>query len=200
MSRLQPPPLVLALAVVLAGCAGVGVVATTDPYRKLADANHLFDQQDRPLLAEVLIREAITICEDSRDQPCLAEAYRTYGFFFRSASIDGKWNVHYRKNGFLEKSATFDTRYAKSIEYFEKARQIFAQIERIDILSNINLNMGFTYELMGRRDAACRAFEESVDNNREALRRKPDEPVNLPEGIATFEDYLTPHRKRVGCQ
>ena len=64
-------------------------------------------------------------------------------------AIEGKWSKHYRDNGFLDKSASFDARYGKSIEYLEKARIIFADYKRFDALTNVNLNMGFTYEVMG---------------------------------------------------
>src|SRR3989442_11453492 len=139
------------------GCAGVGVVATSDPAAKLRDAGDLFDRQDRPLIAERLIREAMDIYQANNDQLGLAEAYRTYGFFFRSPSIEGKWNNYYRANGFLDRSATFATRYAKSIEYFEKARTIFAASTRYDALTNVDLNMGFTYIAAGNTPAACQA-------------------------------------------
>jgi tetratricopeptide (TPR) repeat protein len=187
------------LVVVLAGCAGVGVVATSDPAAKLHDAGYLYDRADRPLIAERLIREAIEIYEKNNDQLGLAEAYLEYGFFFRSRSIEGKWNTFYRENGFLDKSASFDTRYAKSIEYFERARAIFSEYKRFDVLTNVNHNMGFTYELMGNSKAACAAFERALESNRENLRQNPTAKVNLPPGVATYEDYLAPHRKRAGC-
>lgn len=186
--------------ITLVGCAGVGVVASSDPRVKLSDATYLFDQQDRPLIAERLIREAIEICEGTADQACLAEAYRTYGFFFRSPSIDGKWNKQYRGHGFLDKSAIFDSRYAKSIEYFNKAREIYVRLGRFDKLTNVNLNMGFTYALMGEPKLACRAFDESAANNRENMRRNPNANVAVPKGFSSFEEYLAPQKKRVGCE
>lgn len=187
------------LSFALAGCAGVGVMATSDPMAKLADAGSLFEEQDRPLIAERLIREAIAICESKPDQSCLAEGYRTYGFFFRSPSISGKWAKHYQENGFLESSATFDNRYQKSIEYFDKALQISTQLERFDEVTSANLNMGFTYELMGQSKLACQAFEASSVSHRENLRRNPNARVHLPKGYATYDDFLLPQKKRAQC-
>ncbi|MDP1928127.1 MAG: hypothetical protein Q8K62_06405 [Thiobacillus sp.] len=183
----------------LAGCAGIGVVESSDPKVKLSDATYLFDQYDRPLIAERLIREAINICQSKTDEPCLADAYRTYGFFFRSPSIDGKWNKFYRENGFLDKSATFGYRYAKSVEYFQKAREIYSRLEDFGALTNVDVNMGFSYELMGERKLACSAFDQSLASNRENLRRNPNAHVALPKGVTSFEDYLVPHRRRAGC-
>ena len=183
----------------LAGCAGVGVVATSDPMAKLADAGSLFDEQDRPLIAERLIREAIAICESKPDPLCLAEGYRTYGFFFRSASIEGEWTKYYQTNGFLESSATFENRHQKSIEYFEKAREVFTRLERFDNLTNVNLNMGFTYELMGEPKLACPAFDASLISNHENLRRNPNADLSLPKGFATYDEYLIVQKRRAKC-
>src|SRR5436190_669032 len=125
MRQLAASCVVLSFVVSLAGCAGVGVVATDDPAAKLHDAAYLYSKAGRPLIAERLIRQAIDLYEKNNDQLGLAEAYRQYGLFFLSPSIQ-KWNKVYRDSGFLDKSATFDTRYAKSIEYFEKAAAIYS--------------------------------------------------------------------------
>ncbi len=186
------------LSVIFSGCAGLGVVALSDPAAKLRAAGDLFDRQDRPLIAERLIREAIESYQKNNDKLGLADAYRTYGFFFRSSAIEGKWSKHYRDNGFLDKSASFDARYGKSIEYLEKARIIFADYKRFDALTNVNLNMGFTYEVMGYGAAACEAFDRSVENNRDNLQIAKAK-IALPQGFATYEEFLAPHRERAGC-
>jgi tetratricopeptide (TPR) repeat protein len=186
-------------ALLLVGCAGVGVIATSDPEKKLSDASYLFDREDRPLIAERLIREAIEICKTKSDQRCLGEAYLTYGFFFRSPTIEGKWSKNYRENGFMEKSATFENRYEKSIEYFQKARQIFIQLERYDMLGNVNFNMGVSYEMAGEKKLACQAYDDSSKSNRDNLRQNPNAIPARPKGFSTFEDFLQSQRRRVGC-
>jgi tetratricopeptide (TPR) repeat protein len=183
----------------LTSCAGVGVVSTSDPAAKLRDAGDLFDRQDRPLIAERLIREAIDTYQTNNDQLGLAEGYRTYGFFFRSPSIEGKWNKYYREHGFLDKSATFDTRHDKSIEYFERARTIFTENKRFDALTNVDLNMGFTYVAMGNRAAACQAFDKSVESNHENLRQNPSAKPALPKGFSSYEDFVADRKKQYGC-
>jgi tetratricopeptide (TPR) repeat protein len=186
------------LSVIFSGCAGVGVVALSDPAAKLRDAGDLFDRQNRPLIAERLIREAIESYRKNNDQLGLADAYRTYGFFFRSSAVEGTWSKHYRENGFLDKSAGFDARYEKSIEYLDKARIIFAEYKRFDALTNVNLNIGFTYEVMGYGAAACEAFDRSLENSRDNLQISKAK-VALPQGFATYEAFLAPHRERAGC-
>ena len=171
----------------------------SDPAANLRDAGDLFDRQDRPLIAESLIREAIERYQKNNNQLGLADAYRTYGFFFRSSAIEGKWSKHYRENGFLDKSASFDARYEKSIEYLDMARTIFAEYKRYDALTNLDLNIGFTYEVMGYGAAACAAFDRSLENNRDNLRQISKAKIALPQGFATYEEFLAPHRERAGC-
>jgi hypothetical protein len=190
--------LALGCNLIVAGCAGVGVVESSDPQTKLSDATALFDREDRPLVAERLIREAISICASKSDQSCLADAYRTYGFFFRSPSVT-HWSKQYIETGFLDASATFDNRYSKSIEYFEKARSLYLQLGRFDALTNVDLNMGFTFDRMEDHKSACRAFDDSGNANRENLRRNPNAKVALPEGFASYDDFLMSYRKRDGC-
>lgn len=183
----------------ISGCAGFGIVATSDPAAKLIDAGDLFDRQDRPLPAERLIREALEIYQKQDNQLGVAEAYRTYGFFFRSPSVEGKWSKYYRQNGFLDKSATFATRYAKSVEYFEKARAIFAEHKRFDALTNVDLNMGFTYVAMGNTRAACQAFDRSFENYRDNLRQTPGARPVVPKGFVSYEEFLADRKERYGC-
>jgi tetratricopeptide (TPR) repeat protein len=183
---------------ILCGCAGIAPDAKLDTQSKLREAVDLYANQDRPLVADRLIREATETYLNSGDQLGLAEAYRTYGFFLRSQSVEGK-SKYYRENGFLDRSVSFDTRYEKSIDYLEKARAIFERYGRFDALTNVNLNIGFTYEVLGNLDAACRAFDRSVGNNRDSL-ESAKVKVALPKGVATYEDFLAPHRKRAGCE
>jgi hypothetical protein len=104
MPKLTNTALAAAVFSLLAGCAAMGVVATDDPAGKLRDATALFGGYARPLPAERLIREAIDIYEKQNDSLGLAEAYRTYGLFFRSTSIEGPWSKLYRERGFLDPS------------------------------------------------------------------------------------------------
>ncbi len=97
---------------------------TSDPAKKLSNTYMLFDKQKRPIPAEKLIRESITIYKNKNNQLSLAEAYRAYGFFFRSNAVK-KWHAHYKEKGFYDSDATYEKRYEKSIEYFSKAENIY---------------------------------------------------------------------------
>jgi len=184
--------------VVLAGCAAMFVPVTSDPLKKLYWAEQLYDQQYRPLPAEQLIQEAIDIYRSQDSQLGLAEAYRQYGFFFRAPSIE-KWQKYYREKGFLDRTATFDIRYAKSLEYFEKAKNLFEENQKYDLLTNVYLNIGWTYELMNNQKAACTAFEQSLKANKKHMETIPNAKVRLLSGHINYEAFVASNKKRVGC-
>lgn len=182
----------------LSGCAAYGVPATSDPWQKLKYAVDLFDHRGRPLPAERLIREAVTIFHERNDEMSLAHAYRTYGFFFRSQSID-RWQHHYKTNGFIEPGATYDTRYDKSIEYFGKAATIFQAHQDDGWLSNVYFNMGLTYVAAKRSDRACEAIAKASDSHKRYLAEHPGIVVDLPYGYHSFEEYLQSLREKIPC-
>jgi tetratricopeptide (TPR) repeat protein len=192
-------PAILILTLALAGCAGFGVFVQSDPAAKLSDAEHLLYKQRRPIIAERLIREAIDIYQQNGDEIGLANAYRAYGFFFRAAVIEGQSSNHYRKSGFLDKSASFETRYAKSLEYFGKAGKIFSAHQRFDALTNVTLYTGLTYVLEGDFTSACRAFDTSLENMRDNLAQNPTAKPYVPAGFDNYEQYLAHTKKRYGC-
>ena len=188
----------LAALILLSGCAAMGVPETNDPREKLKSANELFDRQMRPLPAERLINEAISICTQNNDRECLAQAYTTYGFFFRSRSIE-KFQKVYRENGFQDKTASFDTRYIKSKEYFEKAIPIWTELGRFDGLTHVYLNLGFAYEFIDNKAGACDPYVKSLESYRKNIERNPSANVALPQGFTKYEDYLSVQQKRAGC-
>jgi tetratricopeptide (TPR) repeat protein len=168
-----------------------------DPAIKLRVAGALVGQENRPQEAEKLIREAIEIYEAKQDVVGLANAYRGYALFFSSKAVEA--SKYYRENGFLDHSAAFDSRYRKSIEYFDKARSIFLAQKRFDALTNVDLNRGFTYAQMGDRKAACAAFDESVASARANLEQNPSARPVTPAGYASMHDYLTEQKHRHRC-
>jgi tetratricopeptide (TPR) repeat protein len=192
--------LATAILIALAGCAGVGIFATSDPAAKLRDARDLYSRQDRPLPAERLIQEAIEIYQANNDQLGLADAYRTYGIFLSSESVRaGRSSRFYMESGFLDKSVGYFSRYAKAIEYFEKAGAIFLEHKRFDALTNVNMNMAFTYDWMENKEAACRAFDRSLENDRDNLAQNPSATIVLPKAFKTYDEFVAHQKKRSGC-
>lgn len=175
----------------LAGCAAAFVPDTSDPHEKLKWAGGLVHMGSRPLPAEWLIQEAITIFAERGDEVGLAAAYRVYGSFFASPAIE-QWRRWYSAHGFRDKTATVDNRYTKSIEYFQRAVDIYTRYHRTDWLTYVYLNMGRTYEAMGERDPACHAFEKSAENHAATAHFDPE--INV---AANYNDMVTAHKKKV---
>jgi len=189
---------VVIILAIVSGCAGIGVPVTDDPDKKLAIANQLYDQHKRPIPAEKLIREAIDIYTQENNEEGLAEAYRSYGFFFRSEAVRVKHNF-YTSVGFVDKSATYEGRYDKSIEYFEKAEEIFEKQKRYDGLINIHLNKGFTYEIAGKNDDACASFRSSEISEQNYRKLNGGKSINLPPNYSSYSEYVSMHKKRLNC-
>lgn len=180
----------------LVGCSAAGVVASSNPQQKLADADGLLDQ-GRSLPAERLIAEAVQSCTTAADPLCLADAYRGYGLFFMSSALAGQKD-RYMTQGFRDSTATYEQRYVKANEYLEKSRAIYAKAGRFEVVTNLHLNRGFAYELAGDKAAACQAFAESLAASRENARLKPGAVIQVPAKYGTFERYIGVQRTRVG--
>jgi len=189
----------LLLMGVIGACAAMGVPATSDPARKLGDAYELIQYQGRPLPAERLIRESIVIYEKNNDEMGLAAAYRMNGIFFASAAVE-RLKKTYEGHGFLEKSASFETRYDKSIEFLNKAESIVLKHNDYNKLSNIYLNKGIAYEAAGKNENACKAYQTSLDNNRRYKAENPEAELMLPNGYENYDQYIVDNTKRLGCK
>jgi tetratricopeptide (TPR) repeat protein len=191
---------IMVIVTTMSGCAAMLVPATNDPDKKIVYSYILFDDQQRPLPAEQLIRESIEAYKQGSNDIGLGEAYRAYGFFFRSPAIK-KWQKHYEAKGFLDNTATYENRYDKSIEYFEQSVRLFVKNNKYDRVANVYLNMGFTYEFAGKNEKACEAYKASLDSNAKFTKDNPGISVTLPEGFTgTYEDYINGFLKRLECK
>ena len=187
------------IVVTLTGCAAMGVPVTSDPREKLGWALNLYEKQNRPLPAERLIQEAKEIYQSKNDELGLAEAYRQYAFFLESPTV-GRWEPHYRKNGFLDKSINFDGRYKKSIEYLQMAKEILAKNFKYDALANIDLVMGNIYlSYIGDENEACKHYDQSSADYHEFRKQNPNVKINLPTGFNSYEDYIVAVKKKAKC-
>jgi tetratricopeptide (TPR) repeat protein len=189
----------LILSLCLSACAGMFVPATSDPHKKLNWANELFDRQGRPLPAERFLQEALQEFQRQSDQMGLAKAYREYGFFFKSPAVE-KWEKHYRTKGFLDKTATYDARMEKAVESFKKSEELFSALNQYDALTNVQLNLGFTYQTRGELDAACQTFDRSLESHQKNLEQNPNAKVQLPSGYATYQEFITSYKQKAGCR
>ncbi len=186
---------------VLCGCAAVGVPLSSDPNQKLNYAASLMEDwgpEQRPLPAERLIQEAMDIARTKGDDVCLANAYRIYAFFLDSKAVEN-WELHYRKYGFIDKSISFDNRKQKSIEYFEKARDIYESKLMYGAVTNIYYSLSLLYYWNHQQKEACDALEKSLESHLKFKRSNPGVRITLPDGFSSYEAYVDAAKKECGC-
>jgi tetratricopeptide (TPR) repeat protein len=193
-----PLTLLMALAT-LGACSAMGVAESSDPAIKLRQANELFVKEDRPVPAERLIHEALEIYEKNGDQLGMAEAFRTYGFFYRSTAVE-RWEKVYRaETGFFDKSVRFDERFQKSAEYFEKSATTFERAGAPDRAVNAEFNRGMTYFFAKDTAGACEAYDKSLVMYRHAQEIEPDKKPELPPGVNSFDELVRRFKAKVPC-
>lgn len=183
----------------LSGCAAMLVPETSNPAEKLAWAKELIDKQNRPLPAEKLIVESIDIYKMRQDESGLAQAYRMYGLFYKSGVLI-QWQKHFREYGFIDKSATYENRLNKAIEYFDKSRELLQKNGDVSSITNIYLQMAFTYQLMGNKDAACDAYDLSLKSEQAISKSNPELVTVIPKEFKSFEHGISIYKGRLGCK
>lgn len=186
-------------AMSLSGCAAMLVPETSDPVKKLAWAQELIDKQNRPLPAEKLIAESVDIYNSRRDELGLAQAYRMYGLFYKSAAVS-QWQEHYKKHGFRDTTVAFANRLNKAIEYFDNSRELLQKNGDVRSITNVYLQMAFTYELMGNKDAACEAYDSSLKSERATAKSNPELVTIVPREFKSFEHGISVFKSRLGCK
>lgn len=196
--------LALGVFVLLGGCASVSTHSGADPLTKLNDAELLFRQQDQPVQAEKLIREAMQIYAQRDDARGLGNAYREYADLLRSSAVSGDWARYYREHGFQDRTVTYQNRLAKSSEYYAEALRYYARAEaqlrkakQFGPLTNVYFNMAMSYHQLGKKNQACRYFDRTLDAYEENMRRNPNARPYSPTGsVPGLVDSL---KKRAGC-
>jgi hypothetical protein len=183
----------------LTGCAALLQSKPEDPSGKLREAVELFSSKDEPVEAEELLHDVVEVYLKNQDDLGLAEAYRQFGLFYRSNAVN-KFEKYYLKEGFLDKTVKFSTRYEKAIEYFNKARDIFAADRQYAVLSNLQLSIAKTYDLMNQHENACLAFDQGLENHLAFKKSAAPEALELrADEIANYEQYIGTMKKQAGC-
>lgn len=183
----------------LVGCATLFRSTPEDPSGKLREAAELFSSKDEPMEAEKLLHDVVEVYEKNQDDLGLAEAYRQFGLFYRSNAVN-KFEKYYLKEGFLDKTVKFSTRYEKAIEYFNKAKDIFAANREYAVLSNLQLSIAKTYDLMNQHENACTAFDQGLENHLAFKKSAAPDVLELrAEEIANYEQYIGTMKKQAGC-
>ena len=180
----------------LVGCAGIGVVETSDPMEKLNDAHYLYTYQYRALIAERLIWEAMEIFREKQDFHGLGHAHREYADLLTSASM-GRWEKVLREDGFRDPTVTYDNRLQKAKEYYARAMELYRRAEpslvadkTYDGLTNLYYNMSWASFQIGETEEACGFVEKSLDAYAQNIAQNPDAKPHIPPGYDSFESLV----------
>lgn len=170
----------------LTGCSNIET-KTTISYKKL-DYAYRFLNQKQPAKAEGLIQEALKEFQETKNLRGLSETYRMYGVFFISKSVEDSAQV-FQRDGFLEKTATFDTRRQVAVYYFEKSRDLLVQNgdPRL-LLPNVYHMLGDTNMKLGKRTEACEAFRAAQTADRKISQQ---ELRVLPAGTSSMDEFYS---------
>jgi hypothetical protein len=179
----------------LAGCAAR---STSDPALKLSWAAEEFGWKEDPIAAEELLQDSLQIYRKQMNRIGLAETYRQYGLFLRSNAVT-KLKDHYQREGFLDETIRYNTRYEKALEFFNKSREIFAEQNNAGMLSNVYLSMAKTYALMDKVPESC----ENLDKGRKSYAsvkgvKAETREIGVDEA-ENYEAYITLMQKQMGC-
>jgi len=197
MKKIRLVCAVLLALQLLAGCAAALVPLTSDPAEKLAWAGAL-QKQDRPIPAQPLIREAITIYQEQKNEMGLAKAYRAYGLFLTSKAV-ANWSKFYQEYGFMDQS-TYDTRFQKALDYYEKSLTIADKNEYTEMLPNIHLLMASAYKTLQQNDAACSSFNKSLGAHQALKKINPQRQVYVLPGYNSYEGLIEDLKNQTGCK
>lgn len=199
--------MLIATWMLVGGCAGVGIVETSNPATKLEDAEVLYRRENRPLPAEMLIRQAIEIYQRQDDAHGLGHAYRDYGDLLMSPAVSGLAALYRTgKVHFLDPSVTFDNRLAKSKEYMRMALDEYAIAAKrdsdaghFDGVTNALFNSAWLHILLGEKGRGCADFDRSEAAYHENMRRNPGAHPVVPAGFASLPDAMAAAKREAGC-
>lgn len=183
---------VIALTILLGGCSGVGIIASSDPRVKVGQAEEMM-RQGRIFRARQLLDDAATIVQKDGDERGLAEVYRGYGLFYRDG---GSGDAVLALPG---RTGASPEGFAKAQDYFAQAAVLFENQKVYDRLSNVHFLRATTYYRMNDKSSACKALDDSLSANRQAMAANPGQKIELMPGITSFEQGISRAKSEVGC-
>jgi len=118
-----------------------------------------------------------------------------------------KWATVYRRDGFQDKSITFDNRFEKASEFYRKALTHYQSAEqqhreagKYDALTNVYFNMAWSHYRLDERDKACGDYDRAVGAYNENIRRNPSAKPYIPEGTGSVSEFIETTKRRSGCR
>ncbi len=187
--------------ILFAACSHKSLVDHSNAYQKLRDALYLYKYKNRPLLAEKLIFQAMQKFQAHDNQRGLCIAYRDYAFYLQSKSLT--LNLHkIKKHGFRDQEVTFENRFVKALEYFERSIEILKSLQHsYDLLTNLYLSKGFALHYHHNdKTQACQALHESLKAHQQHQAFLPHSRPVVPKGYESYKAYIERVKKEFKCK
>jgi tetratricopeptide (TPR) repeat protein len=188
--------IIFVLFLSLYGCYSMMMQETNDPKKKLSDAKYLLELGTRPGHAEKLIKESIDIYANQKNTSMLGVAYNLYGLL--------ELNYPNESNKIYNKAAIGN--FEKSLQYFN---EYFTNNPTTDndpnyatyylYASNSSLNLGDLLDSQKEADRICKAYDQSLQYNKLAIKIKPDAKIRLSKGFKDFDEVIKFKKLRVKC-
>jgi tetratricopeptide (TPR) repeat protein len=175
----------LAIVLIAAGCSAVGVVESSDPRVKIAQAEEM-QTLGRFTVAQRLLFEALDIYGKRGDETGIAESYRRLGYFYQ-APIPRQSLV---PDEFGETTNGVQTRYLKAIDYYEKSLVLVQKLGLAERQANLYWLMAETYlGRLGDKAAGCASLEKARAAHQADVQARPSlwTPVADRDFIAVID-------------
>jgi hypothetical protein len=193
---LAPCAIPFVLAALVAACSGVGIVTTDDPYKKVSQAEELWQHQGRLMQARARLEEAIVLFEERGDKLGLGETYRQYGLLSRFDSPNQDVvRIFWDKGTPKPSVGALDV----SDRYLTRALALFEETGRSDLVANTNFLLGGNQVARGTPALACPFYDRALAAFGEAEAKQPGLRVELPRGVSSFADGIARVKASAGC-
>ncbi|TVT47658.1 MAG: hypothetical protein FHK82_18060 [Sedimenticola thiotaurini] len=168
-------------------------MSTSDPNVKIQQAYRLMDE-DRALMAEDLIRQAMLDYKEAANSEGMAEAYFAYGSLY-------KHNTYHKHSAIFKKWGTYDGSYDKSISNFENAVRKFEEAgSEIGAVKSL-VGIGEAYNIKNEDITSCRYYAKALARYNEGKTSGAitKEPVIYVKGAKNVGQVIEALMKRERC-
>ena len=184
--------LTAACFLILTGCLAFGVPYTSDRDKKFAYAYMLMNQ-GRAVPAEKLIGEALKAYQESGTELGAAEAYHTYGNFYKNDLYHGKFKRYF------ESAGTYDGTYERSLENFQKVLELYAKYNDYPGVTKSSFGLANVYGIQDKKQKACETYDLSLTSWDQAKRENPDAKLLILTRFSNVPDMIDAFKKKEEC-
>ena len=190
--------LITAIVLVLSACSAAGVMKTSDPQQKLADAYNLLEV-GRPIPAERLMNEAIAQFKEKNDFYQLGVSQFMYGQFIRSKSFD--WPLFRQQ---YPKTETAEQRNALAATFFNEAIANFEKAIADPALPH-DVRTGYYWRVylanleLQNKSAMCASLQSMDVSNKAYQAKNPGAKVYVHPPHKTFEEFISATMSKAEC-